>query len=189
LNCLVWRLRPLVRGSEIGNMEEIEAGKLLDIFFNPTKANQKWDAINKVEEHISSLPDKVWGDLVEDATPGLYIRQITLPKGTLLTSRIHKTCHPFVVTKGAITVYNTIGDTQELYHAGHKGITYPGTRRVLYTHEETTWTTYHPTNRITNDFFNLESEEKQVIFDSIMSDIIQEYYNPLLINFDEGIFI
>lgn len=171
-------------------MDEIEASKTLDIFFNPVKANPNWTAIDKVDQYIASLPNRVWGDLYEEGTPGLYTRQITLPAGTLLTSKIHKTCHPFIVVKGAITVYNTVGDTQEMFTAGYRGITMPGTRRVLYVHEETVWITFHSTNKIGYDFFNLQKEEQQAIFDNIMSDdVLQEYYNPLLNDFEDGIFI
>ncbi len=170
-------------------MNDIEAAKTLDLIFNPAKVPEKWDAIDKIEDYINSLPVKVWGDVYEEGTPGLYTRQITLPAGTLLTSRIHKTCHPFVVTKGAITVYNTVCDTQELYTAGYRGITYPGVRRVLYVHEPTVWVTFHSTDKIGYDFMDLNKSEQQVIFDEIMSEILQEYYNPLLTDFDEGIFI
>ncbi len=174
----------------INKIDDIEAGKLLDIFFNPVAANKKWVAIDKVDEYISTLPNKIYGDLYEEGTPGLYTRQVTLPAGTLLTSKIHKTCHPFIVTKGAITVYNTVGDTQNTFVAGDRGITLPGTRRVLYTHEETVWITFHSTDKIGYDFFNLQKAEQQTIFDNIMQqDILQEYYNPLLTDFDEGVFI
>lgn len=171
-------------------LTDIEAAKTLDIFFNPTKANPNWAAIDKMDEYISSLPNRIYGDLYEEGTPGLYTRQITLPAKTLLTSKIHKTCHPFIVTKGAITVYNAVGDTQEMFTTGYRGITLPGTRRVLYTHDETIWITFHPTNKIGYDFLNLQKAEQQSIFDNIMAeDILQEYYNPLLNDFEEGIFI
>lgn len=169
--------------------ETVEAQKILDVFFNSKNAPTNWNKVDKIEQFITTLPERVWGDLYEEGTPGLYTRQIILPKGTLLTSRIHKTCHPFIVTEGAISVYNTLGNTQDLFTTGYRGITLPGTRRVLYTHEKTTWITFHPTDKIDHTFFTLNSEEKQVIFDSIMSDILQEYYNPLVTEFDEGIFI
>jgi hypothetical protein len=170
-------------------MNDVEAAKTLDIFFDTKRIPQKWKEIDKIEGYIASLPVQVTGDIYEEGTPGLYTRQITLPKGTLLTSRIHKTCHPFVVLEGAISVYNTLGDTQDLYTTGYRGVTMPGTRRVLYTHELTKWVTFHPTDRIGYDFFGLNKSEQQSIFDEVMKDIIQEYYNPALVNFDEGIFI
>ena len=169
-------------------MNELEAAKTLDIFFNPVKAVKKWDAIDKLEGYMSTKP-RLFGNLTERGTPGLYSRELFMPAGMLCTSRIHKTCHQFVVSEGVVTVYNTVSDTQDLFKAGHHGITYPGTRRVLYIHEDCRWVTFHPTNRITPDFFNLDDIEKQVIFDTIMSDLIQEYYNPEIIDFNDGVFI
>lgn len=74
--------------------------------------------------------------------PGLYIREIFMPKGTLLTSKIHNTEHPFCILSGKCRVFTVDGDIQEL-EAGHAGITQPGTRRALYIEEDCTWLTYH----------------------------------------------
>ena len=76
-------------------------------------------------------------------TPGIYARQIFMPAGTLLTSKIHKTEHPFVISKGVVSVWNN--GKAELLRAPHHGVTYPGTRRILYIHEDCIWTTYHAT--------------------------------------------
>ena len=78
-------------------------------------------------------------------TPGLYTRIITLPKGTLLTSEIHKTEHPFLILQGVVEVANVeTGDT-EILRAPYIGITKPYTRRVLNVIEETVWATSHVT--------------------------------------------
>lgn len=170
------------------SVTDIEIAKTLGVFFNPDKGSPKWGAIDKIEEYMVTKP-RMYGELTERGTPGLYSRELLMPAGMLCTSRIHKTCHQFVVSEGAISVYNTFGDTQDLFTSGHHGITYPGTRRVLYAHEDTRWVTFHPTHRITPDFFNLDNAEKQIIFTLVMEDLIQDYYNPLIDNFDEGVFI
>ncbi len=167
---------------------DIEASKKLDIFFNSPKSLGKWKEIDEIEQYMTSKP-RMYGELTERGTPGLYSRELFMPKGMLCTSRVHKTCHQFVVSEGAVTVYNTVGDTQDLFLAGHHGITYPGTRRVLFIHEDCRWVTFHPTDRITQDFLYLDKNEQQIIFDSVMSDIIQCYYNPLIEDFNEGVFI
>lgn len=77
-------------------------------------------------------------------TPGLYIREIMIPAGTLLTSMEHLTEHPFVISAGAIEVIDTNGNA-ELLTAPHTGITQPGTRRALHALEDTIWTTFHVT--------------------------------------------
>ncbi len=169
-------------------MEEI--AKILDIVFNSTKVPAKWHEIDIIEKYISQFPEK-WqlGDLYEEGTPGLYTRQLTVPAGTLMTSAIHKTCHPFVITYGKVTVYNTVTDETELFVSGHRGITYPGTRRCLFFHENTRWLTFHSTNKIGYDFMGLQSHEQQHIFDSIMKEILQDYDNALTADFNEGVFI
>jgi hypothetical protein len=170
-------------------MEEIDIAETLQILFNPPKSAAKWFEIDKVEKYLSTLPTRVMGDLYEEGTPGLYTRQLTIPAETLITSSVHKTCHPFIITKGVVTVYNAFDNSQILYKSGDRGITYPGARRVLYVHEETEWITFHSTNRIGNDFIGLDKQEQQAIFTLIMQDILQVYYNPCLVDFDEGIFI
>ena len=83
--------------------------------------------------------------LVHTFTPGLYTRQITMPKGSLVVSLTHKTEHPFVISKGRVSVW-TDGDGVITFEAPYIGITKPGTRRVLYIHEDCIWTTFHATN-------------------------------------------
>lgn len=75
-------------------------------------------------------------------TPGLYARTIRMPKGALVTSKIHKTEHPFVITQGKVVVW-TEDEGAKLITAPYQGVTKPGTRRVLYVVEDTVWTTYH----------------------------------------------
>jgi hypothetical protein len=76
-------------------------------------------------------------------TPGLYIREIFMPAGSLITSKIHKTEHPFVVSMGRCLVWID-GTGWVLIEAPHSGVTKPGTRRVLLVLDDTVWTTFHP---------------------------------------------
>lgn len=80
--------------------------------------------------------------LVHRFTPGMYIREIFMPAGSVLTSKIHKTEHPYVISKGVVTVWTAEQGAITL-SAPHTGITKPGTRRVLFVHEDTVWTTFH----------------------------------------------
>jgi hypothetical protein len=77
-------------------------------------------------------------------TPGLYSRTIFMPKGLLCTSKIHKTEHQYVVSKGVLEVWSE-GKGWELMRAPFIGITKPGARRALRILEDTVWTTFHPT--------------------------------------------
>lgn len=95
------------------------------------------DVIRKMEE--ADCP------LVHSFTPGMYVRQIFIPARTVLTSRIHLTEHPYVISKGDISVWTKETGCVRL-KAPHSGITKPGTRRLLFAHDDTIWTTFHATD-------------------------------------------
>ena len=75
---------------------------------------------------------------------GLYAREITIPKGTLLTGKIHKTEHLNIISKGDISVLTEDGPKR--VQAPFTMVSRPGTKRVGYAHEETVWTTIHGTD-------------------------------------------
>ena len=99
-------------------------------------------------------------------TPGLYIREILMPAGSIITSAVHKTEHPYVVSAGRCFVYLENEERWELIQAPHTGITKPGTRRLLIMVYDTIWTTFHVTDL--TDVGEIEDE------------IIEKRQNPLL---------
>jgi len=117
--------------------------------------------INKmleVEAFIAKLPDARFGD---DACPlkhsfgdNIYVREIFMPKGMLITSKIHKTDHPFFVLTGELSVLT--GDGLYKIRGPYFGMTKAGTKRVLYIHEDTHWITVHATKE--TDLKKIESE-------------------------------
>jgi hypothetical protein len=100
--------------------------------------------------------------------PGLYIREIFIPAGTLLTSALHKTEHPFVLAMGRIAVISET-EGRVLYHAPHVGITPAGTRRALYAETDVVWVTIHKTDKTD--------------LAEICADLIEDRPNPLLPDF------
>lgn len=88
--------------------------------------------------------------LIHRFTPGMYIREIFMPKGTFIISQIHKTEHPFVVTVGRVKVWIEDKGIEEIT-APFVGITKPGTRRILEIVEDCRWITFHPTEKTTVD--------------------------------------
>lgn len=98
-------------------------------------------------------------------TPGLYIREILIPAGTLLTSMEHRFEHPFVISKGKVEVYSET-EGAVIYSAPHTGITKPGTRRGILALEDTVWITFHVT------------DETDV--EKIGEAILAPHFNPLL---------
>jgi hypothetical protein len=98
-------------------------------------------------------------------TPGLYTRQIFMPAGSLITSEIHKTEHPFIVSQGVVSVLME-GEEELKIKAPYIGVTKPGTRRVLFVHEDCIWTTCHPTDKTT--------------VEEVAAEILENYVNPLM---------
>lgn len=101
--------------------------------------------INGLERELVDRFPPVECPVVNTFTPGLYSRKTTMPAGSIVTSKIHKTEHQFVVLAGRCKVYTEEAGVVE-YKAGDSGITKPGTRRVLVMLETTTWMTFHPTD-------------------------------------------
>lgn len=109
----------------------------------PDRAPAQMERLDKLEAAMLATAAMVELPLTHRFTPGLYAREIFMPAGTLLTSRIHKTEHPYVVLSGKVSVYIP-GVGVEHFEAPFVGVTKPYTRRVLYIHEDCRWVTFHP---------------------------------------------
>jgi hypothetical protein len=83
-------------------------------------------------------------------TPMLYTRQIFMPEGTLIVSKIHKYQPPFIISQGIAHVKVNDGEWQKL-EAPYTGITEPGTRRVLYIEKDCIWSTFHVSSIVPED--------------------------------------
>lgn len=112
-------------------------------------------------------------------TEGMYIREMKAPKDSLITSKIHKTQHPFTLSEGKLLVLTEDGEWDEIT-APYTGITQPGTRRVAVVVEDCIWTTYHPVQSIKGTENELSNAEQQRIVDSIESIIIDKRANKYL---------
>ena len=118
------------------------------------------DVMGNVEDAIKKIPGAKTGDdccpLTHTFADGVYIRQITMPKGMVIVSKLHKTTHPYFVLKGDVSVLTEEGVVR--IKGPYSGITQAGTKRVLYIHEDTVWTTVHVTKET-----DLEKIEDAVI--------------------------
>ena len=76
--------------------------------------------------------------------PGVYAREMFVPAGVLLTGKIHKTEHLNILSQGRISVSN-MGESVTV-EAPFTYISPIGTKRAIYAHEDSTWTTIHATD-------------------------------------------
>ena len=90
---------------------------------------------------------------------GCYIREIFNPANELIVTKIHKKEHPFFLMSGSMSILTENGI--EYIKAPHQGITKPGTKRVIYTHEECVFITVHSTENT-----SIEEVENEVTCNS-----------------------
>lgn len=115
-------------------------------------------------------------------TNGLYIREIFNPAGTLITTKIHKTEHPFVVLSGRISVY-VAGEGVKHIQAPYMGITKPGTRRIIYAHEDTVFVTFHPNPANETDLDIIEDqliERRELVDNKTSYELSQELMQAVI---------
>lgn len=90
-------------------------------------------------------------------TDGMYVREIFMPRGAFITSKIHKTQHQYFILKGKVIVW--IDGVEQTIEAPYIGTTEPGTRRVLFVIDDCIWATSHPNP----DNETLEELEEKII--------------------------
>ena len=86
--------------------------------------------------------------------PGVYVRQMFIPKDMVVVGKIHKTKHVSIISCGKVTVTTETGT--ETIEGPYTFINEPGDKRAVYAHEDTIWTTIHPTEE--TDLVKIEQE-------------------------------
>lgn len=101
------------------------------------------------EAALAQVPGAVFGDsdlcpLTHHFGDGIYMREMFLPAGTLLTGKIHKHAHPVFLVRGALRLMTEAGGVEEL-HAPLAFMAPPGVKRAALALEDTVWITVHVT--------------------------------------------
>jgi hypothetical protein len=117
------------------------------------------DLLDSVEKAILESPDLILTVPVENLfTDGLYMRRVKLEKGSLVTSKVHKTQHPFMIMQGCVLVWDAGCKEASLIFAPYVGVTEPNTRRMVYVVEDCDWITCHPNH----DNIDLQKMEDKI---------------------------
>ena len=112
------------------------------------------DKLFRLQEALCDLPD-VEMPLQHTFAPGVYVRTIFIPAGTVLVGKIHKHRHANVLSMGKVTVLTESGGVEDL-EGPVTMVSEPGTKRAVYAHTDTVWTTIHPTDK--TDLEEIEEE-------------------------------
>lgn len=83
--------------------------------------------------------------------PGLYAREITIPKGTAVVGAVHKTENLIVVSLGRLQIVT--GDGTKEVIAGETIVCKPGMKNAVVALEDSRWTNFlpNPTNETDPD--------------------------------------
>jgi len=99
-------------------------------------------------------------------TPGCYLREIFMPKGTRVIGKIHATEHFNILLTGHVTVVTAEGC--EEIRAPYTFVSKAGVQKVVHIHEDCIWQTVHVTDKTD--------------LDEIEKDVVVESYDQLLID-------
>lgn len=107
----------------------------------------------QIKESSDSLPPESC-PVTHTFAPGLYMREMCLPKGVLAIGKIHRESHANVISTGKVLVLTERG--VQVLQAPCTFVSECGVKRVALALEDTTWTTFHVT--ATTDLAALEKE-------------------------------
>lgn len=104
------------------------------------------ELVEKLAESMRGLPPE--NDFANEPehlfAPGVYMRVLHMPAGSVIVSKIHKTEHFCIALSGLALV--RIGDGLEEIRGPRLMKTYAGTQRALVIVEDAVWLTIHPTD-------------------------------------------
>lgn len=105
------------------------------------------DFILGLEQSIADSEDAVFDDneflpLTHTFCDGMYIREIFIPGGMLLTGKIHRHAHPNFLLQGSVGMITEEGGL--IYMAAPQSlVSPPGCKRAIYTFTDVRWVTVH----------------------------------------------
>lgn len=126
----------------------------LKVLTQATEPQARREAISALEQAMSQFPE-VEQPLTHHWVEGQYAREIFNPKGCLIVTKEHRQANFSFVMRGRLLVITDEGQRTLESPAFFK--TQPGTKRVLFSLEDTVFITVHPNPDNTEDLDILES--------------------------------
>ncbi len=126
------------------NLQLLEKWDLLTVKERRDKLVQFEEVCKSVESEAGvAIEPKIY------SADGVYAREIFIPKGTALVGEIHLKAQINVVSKGKIRVATEEG-VKEI-EAPCTFVSPAGTKRAGYVLEDTVWTTFLPTDKVSDE--------------------------------------
>ena len=118
--------------------------------------------ILNLEKSMQSM-EQVSLDVTHHFSKGVYARELLIPKGTVLTGKMHKHNHLNIMVYGDIEIANSEGSKRMTGHCIFESKA--GTKRAGFAHEDTLWITVDKTD---------ESDEEKMQ-ESVMVSKMEQY--------------
>lgn len=115
------------------------------------------ESMHKLEDQMLAEWPVIFGDDTAKHyfCKDMYGRECLLPKGTLTVSRMHKKEFFLILLSGEVTITTPEGNVH--VKAPWMTMTVPGTKRVLYAHEDSIFIAFFPNPDNINDPVEMES--------------------------------
>jgi len=146
-----------------------------DVEVTPEVLDSRRERIIQLEEAMKEIPASYEmkefneGRVTHHFATGVYGRELFIPAGNVIVSKIHRGKTFNVIAQGVISVicpnngYNT-------YTAPHTFVSEPYTKRIVISHEDTLWITSHGTDKTDLD----EIEEEIIAKDFSETKLLKE---------------
>lgn len=125
-----------------------------DIFDIVASGPVSREKVLRLEAAMRELP-QVDAPVTHHFSPGIYMRELLIPKNTILTGKIHRHAHLNVILRGDISVLTEHGIRRLVGPCTLQSA--PGIKRVGFAHEDTVWMTIHPNADDEHDMEKLEA--------------------------------
>lgn len=124
-------------------------------------------SILKIEAVMMAMTDhQIEIKTTHHFAPGVYMREIFIPKGATLTGKIHKTEHLNILSQGDLSVWTENGMKRLKASTVVKSL--PGIKRVGHAHEDSVWITVHPNATKETDVDKIEEMLIAKSFDEVL---------------------
>jgi len=139
---------------------------------NNLSVTEKIDLIAGIANELKKHP-QIDFPVTHRFAPGVYLREIFMPKGSIIVGKIHKTEHFNIILTGKVSVFTVEG--VEVFEAPHTFVSKAGVQKVVLMHEDCQWQTVHVTDKT-----EIEDIEKDVIAENYDDDLISNLTERLL---------
>lgn len=134
------------------------------------------EKVNSLQSFMLEQP-QVKCEVFHRFAPGIYVREVSVPAGTLAIGHWQKTEHLNIMLKGRVTVLNDDGTTNELV-APMIFVGKPG-RKVGYIHEDMVWQNIYATTETDVEKLEATYLDKDAVWDEHLQQTAMKLLPPV----------